>query len=231
MNEKTEKFLTVIGKGSLGAVPFIGSLLSETLGSVIPDRRVERLELLFEQLGIKLKEQNLDEQVIRERLSSIEGIDLLEDCIFQSAKALSIERLGYLAALLKNGITKDSEKISAVKRLLQILGELCDTEVIMLKEVALRADPSYREYYEIHKDVLARRTPITTAPIEEIKEAAILENYRAHLRSLELTRPSFKSVKKGELPEFDNKTGMMKASSDQITILGKLLLETIDELK
>jgi hypothetical protein len=41
---------------------------------------------------------------------------------------------------------------------------------------------------------------------------------------LGLLRSNFKGVKKEEIPEFDSRTGMVKASGRQITSLGRLLL-------
>jgi hypothetical protein len=52
--------------------------------------------------------------------------------------------------------------------------------------------------------------------------------YRNRLRRLSLIRATYKKPKKGELPEWDFKTGMIKAQSDRITPLGRLLLRYID---
>ena len=57
---------------------------------------------------------------------------------------------------------------------------------------------------------------------------AIHEIYRAHLRRLGLLRTTYKKPKKGQLPEFDEKTGMMKAGSDRTTALGRLLLRYVE---
>jgi len=46
---------------------------------------------------------------------------------------------------------------------------------------------------------------------------------------LGLLKPRFKNVKKGSLPVFDEKTGMMKASGHSITRLGRMLLKYIDQ--
>ena len=41
----------------------------------------------------------------------------------------------------------------------------------------------------------------------------------------------FKKPKRGELPEFDEKTGMVKVGGYEITSLGRLLLRSIDQDK
>jgi hypothetical protein len=39
---------------------------------------------------------------------------------------------------------------------------------------------------------------------------------------------TYRKSKKGDMPEFDEKTGMVKASGNSITHLGRLLLRSID---
>lgn len=57
-----------------------------------------------------------------------------------------------------------------------------------------------------------------------LRHSALHETYRDHLRRLGLVRATYKKPKKGELPKWDLKTGMLKAGSDMITPLGRLLL-------
>jgi hypothetical protein len=63
--------------------------------------------------------------------------------------------------------------------------------------------------------------PLTTATLTIRLEGTYCDN----LRRLGLLQTKYKKPKKGELPEFDEKTGMMKAGSDQISRLGRLLLD------
>jgi len=44
-----------------------------------------------------------------------------------------------------------------------------------------------------------------------------------------LLKARFKKPKRGELPAFDDKTGMIKAQGYEITGLGRLLLRSIDQ--
>jgi hypothetical protein len=44
-----------------------------------------------------------------------------------------------------------------------------------------------------------------------------------------LVEPVFKKLKKGEMPEFGEKTGMDKSSYRKATRLGRLLLRYIDQ--
>jgi hypothetical protein len=54
-------------------------------------------------------------------------------------------------------------------------------------------------------------------------------SFKAHLVRLGLLKIIFQKPKKGELPEFDEKTGMIKAKRHGITSLGRLLIRRIDQ--
>ncbi|MEZ4615392.1 MAG: hypothetical protein R2867_07745 [Caldilineaceae bacterium] len=55
---------------------------------------------------------------------------------------------------------------------------------------------------------------------EQVDQATVHKGYRQH--QLDLLRPRFKRPKKNEIPEFDENTGMMKASGYELTALGRL---------
>jgi hypothetical protein len=60
-----------------------------------------------------------------------------------------------------------------------------------------------------------------------LDEAALHEDARSHLGRLGLLALKFRRPHGKELPEFDDKTGMMKATSVDLTQLGRLLLRQI----
>jgi hypothetical protein len=59
---------------------------------------------------------------------------------------------------------------------------------------------------------------------DEFDRQALHSTYKAHLEKLQLIKARFKTTGSGKLPEFDEKTGMIKISSYQITWLGRILL-------
>lgn len=66
---------------------------------------------------------------------------------------------------------------------------------------------------------------------QEIDRAALGSEYRRHLVRLGLLSIKYKKPKRGDLPEFDEKSGSMKATGYELTALGRLLLRQIDILK
>lgn len=59
-------------------------------------------------------------------------------------------------------------------------------------------------------------------------EKAVYQTFRQNLVALNLLTPKYIKPKKNELPEFDNKTGMIKATGYSVTSLGKLILKYLD---
>ena len=216
-----------ISKGAVGALPFIGPLVAEVVGTLIPNQRIDRIERFLKKLDEKV--QSLDREDIEERFESPEFVDLLEDGMYQAARALSDERLDYISSLLRNGLADDKLRHIELKRLLSLLDETNDVEVVILRAQAYHpeSDPD-TTFRDRHQNVLRFRAATKQSSQREMDEAAVYGNFKNHLERLGLLRPRFKRPRRGELPEFDRKTGRMKTSGHEITPLGRLLLRQID---
>ncbi len=217
--------LAVAAKGALGAIPVVGPLMAEVVGSIIPNQRLDRLARLVEILGRKVA--GLDQTRIAQRMKTPEGVDLLEDAFQQAARALTDERIEYIANILRAGITEEQAKLSEKKFLMWLLGQLDDAEVILL---AWLDRPTQRdeEFEKKHWHIVQPRAATLGSSQDEIDDATVYDSRKAHLVTFGLLRLRFRNVRKGELPEFDKKTGMMKASGHEVTPLGRLLLRTIN---
>ncbi|MGB3680934.1 MAG: hypothetical protein WA990_00450 [Rubrobacteraceae bacterium] len=213
---------------TLGYMPAIGPIVAELLRSVIPNQRHDRIADFLRILDDKLS--SLEDDFLKEKMRTEEFIDLFEDGAYQAARALTNERKERIAALLKNSLTDEDLTHVQQKTLLSLLGELNDVELLLLKfEVLSTTDPmAAQEFFEKHEDAL--RTPLvfSGSPEEDADRHALHETYRNKLRRLGLLRATYKKPKKGQLPEFDEKTGMMKAGSNRATSLGRLLLRYVE---
>jgi len=228
MSTKGNDIATIIGKGLVGAIPFVGPLAAEIVGAVIPNQRIDRIESLLKILESKITDE--DKSKIKERIAKPESVDLIEDGFIQASRALSEERKEYIASLLKNSLTDEDLKHIEYKRLLSILGELNDLEVLILKSQTMyRRQSEDNEFWEKHEETLSAPGAHLGSSQEEIDEHTIYQTHKAHLASLGLLKIKFKKPKRGELPEFDEKTGMIKAQGYDITSLGRLLLRSIDQ--
>ena len=83
-------------------------------------------------------------------------------------------------------------------------------------------------FVELHEETIRGPRMFVGSSQEEVDRGAVHETYQDHLRRLGLVRATYKKPKKSEQPEWDPKTGMIKAGSNRITPLGRLLLRYID---
>ena len=169
-------------KGGIGAIPG-GSLIVELLNVTIPDRRLERIEKLLAILASK--ELDMDSEEIKQKFHSPEFADIFEDVIYQAVRAISDERLEYLASILEKSLTEEQIKHLQIKRLLSIFGEINDIEIIILQsyELEKQRDESFQE---IHKNIFKHEYVTSKSSQDEREQNAMLQNYKDHLVNLGL---------------------------------------------
>jgi hypothetical protein len=223
MSTKGTDIAAIIGKGLFGAIPFVGPLAAEIIGAIIPNQRIETLLRLLE---TKISEE--DKEKVKQRIVCPESVDLIEDGFVQASRALSEERKEYIASLLKNSLTDDQLKHIEYKRLLSILGELNDLEVLILKSLTfLHGEEGSKEFWEKHEKALDEPIAYLGSPQEEWDKFEIYKTHKEHLVRLGLLKIRFNKPNKGEVPEFDEHTGMIKAQGFDITSLGELFVRSI----
>jgi len=227
---KREAAIEIVGgvfKGLVSQIPIAGPILAEILGIVIPNRRMERILTTLTLFGQKLEE--MDSTVRDTQMQTETFTDLLEEGMWQAARAITDERKEAIAALLANSLKDNELSDLQKKRLLLLLSEVNDAEIVILKYYSLSNSPTeQRKFFEFHHDLLTMPVVTADSDIETIDQSTMLRNYRNNLLRLNLISLKFKKPKKGELPKFDLSTGMIETSGVSITALGKLLLRYID---
>ncbi|MDY6993861.1 MAG: hypothetical protein SVR94_14840, partial [Pseudomonadota bacterium] len=198
-------WIALITRGGTGAIQVVGGIVGEVISEFIPNQRQDRIVQLIIKLSEKIQNQNMD--MIRTRLHDPYHIDIFEDACYQTIRALTEERINYIANALANSLTNEDLEHLQKKKLLWLLGELNDYEIIHLFLYSYSSNPELqREYHEKHKDVLSL-TPITNeTPKNEAEKIIVSRTYKDRLVQLGLIAPVFKKPKKGEFPEFDSKT-------------------------
>lgn len=225
LSNKPIDYVTSAIKGTLGAVPFAGSLLAELAGTVIPNQRLDRIVKFAEILESKLS--NLEQEFIRSQLANENFSDLLEEGTRQAARSLSNERREYIATLISNSLSRQDIEYVESKYLLRILGELNDIEIIWLRfylEPTMNGDEGFREK---HETILTPVMATLADPPSVTEKEALQDSYKEHLSQLGLLQPQYKADSKTHLPEFDRFSGGLKISGHQITSLGRLLLKQV----
>lgn len=215
-------------KGVLGALPAIGPLIAEAVGTFIPNQKIDRLGAFMEALDAKLAQ--LERTVVEAAFRDPEFLDLLEDGFLQAARALSQERRDHIASLLKNSLTADGVRSLERKRLLSLLGELNDLEILILRYHASRTEAD-RTAFEKKHPVVKKPLPTSNSPAIEHQREALYESYLLQLTRLGLLRPRYRKPWIDQGPEFDYQTGAIRADGYETTSLGELLLNMIDLLR
>jgi hypothetical protein len=224
-SEAPDKAATTL-KGLLGIIPGVGSVLQEAVGVVIPNQRIDRVVRTMKIFAQKV--DYIESDVLRLKMLSEEFTDFLEDAIPQAARSLSDERREYIASFLKNGLTNEELTHVQQKKLLSILGELNDAEIIFLRYESLRPDEQ-REFFEQHNVVLAPIAAPIGAPVHEHDQRALRISFQEKLFALGLLQKQFVKVQSGKPPDLDEKTGMLKVQRKSVTQLGRALLRYIDQ--
>jgi hypothetical protein len=210
-----------LGKGALGTVPVLGSILAEVVTQVIPNQRFERLENYCRRLESRLCDLNIND--VGERMRDPERINLFEEGAIQASRATTSERRAYIVNVVATGLNGDQKDAIEARRFLRLLGEIDDDQVIILASY-LNKNRQNPEFHETHKGVLDQVFLTFGSGEEEQRRAALQSLSRSELSRLGLLKSHFKNTKTGEIPEFDKDTGMMKSTWKDLSQLGRLLL-------
>jgi hypothetical protein len=196
----------------LSMIPVVGPLVAHLVGNRIPAQRLDRIADVLHRLGEKVG--TLESQLLDRAWESEEFADLLEDGLAQATRALTPTRRGQIATLLKNGLSREDLDHLQKKRLLTLLGELNDAEIVILRYYGRNryGEQDYEGF-----------------PDEEHDQAAVHQTYRSTLQRLGLLEPVIKLPRDGSLPDIDKHTGQFKVQHYQISQLGVLLLKYLDE--
>ncbi|MHC1548823.1 hypothetical protein [Phyllobacterium sp. K27] len=139
---------------------------------------------------------------------------------YEAARSTTEKRITEIVELVFNGLKHEAADIVRRKRLLEILTQIDDDEVLMLD--------AYGQTYESHrpdawKNVDRPNSAHLQSTVSAIDQEALYELGRERLLRLGLLKRRFGSVKKGEYPEFDAKAGGFKGRVE-ISYLGRMLL-------
>lgn len=219
--------ISILLAPKLGA---LSPLMAEFFGVVIPTRKQERFEKLLKLFFSKLLNISLEEieqkineadfenfieeafnqKVVKKKFYSPEFIDIFEDVSHQAVKALTNEKLEYLASILEKSLKEEQIKHLQTKRLLSIFGEINDIEVIILQSYDLNKQKD-KKFKEKHRNIFQNEF-ITTNSSEEVKEQnAMFQQYKNHLINLGLI----------------GTTNSVSSSTLYLTKLGGMLLKKI----
>lgn len=223
-NNKTD-LLVSISKSTLGIIPVAGPFISELVGNIVPNQRIDRLTKYSKELNKRI------ESIECEKLESIKNneyfIDLIEEGFYQASRALSNERREYIVSIIIKGINDEDIEFQESKLLMKVLEELNDIEIIWLRyyiDIRQNSDSVFRD---THKIILALIPAIMGSDKNTLQKSALQESYKIHLERLGLIRGRVIINRTTKIPKFDLYSGKPKISYTKTTRLGEMLLEQI----
>jgi len=201
-------------------------LASELVSVVIPNFKQKRFDKFAADLQGRVDALEEDARERAEsRAASPEFADLFEDGARQAVRALSDERIEHIVNVLENSLTSEEMEHARRKRLLELLGQVNDVELLLLQGRALHY-PEDREFWQKHRHL--RPEPLHFGVSQEkIDNSIIFDSYEQHMEELGLLKRRYQKPSGKASVEFDFSTGQIKSSGYDITGIGRLLLHEI----
>jgi hypothetical protein len=129
-NNATDRIAAAVARALAGAVPGVGSVLAEVISAAIPRQRVDRIEDFL----IRLANQ-VDRLSAGNKLNNPADLPLIEEGVSQAARAFTSMRREYLARCVAHGVDADEQSKMAELKVLQLLGERGDDDLLVLDAV------------------------------------------------------------------------------------------------
>lgn len=214
-------------KSCLGVIPGIGSALSEIVGFIIPNQKIDRIVEYVRILDTKISNIHID--IIDSIKNNEYFIDLMEESFIQASRAISNERREYIASVVIEGIKNEEQQFLETKYVLKLLSELNDAQVIILASYHFIFNTDIdQEFRERHKNIIGE-TYAPSGATDSLKLSSdVKDNYRISLLRLGLLTKENKSI-------IEEKSGSsvirVKEGNYELSRLGFFLLKHINIIK
>lgn len=223
LNNNWKDYLVSISKGSLGTVPYVGSLLSEIIGNVIPNQRIDRISKFLKTIDSKISTIPIEK--INMFFNNPEFSDFFEEGFYQASRAITDERREYISNVIYNGLSKDKINIEKSKFLLIVLNQLSDSEIIWLKFYSIFETQERSNFLEKHNDILQEKYNFTTSTDDDFIDVALQRNQKEKLEMLELVKYEIDIDSKTKQPKISR--GVLVKKNRRISPFGIVLLKNI----
>lgn len=225
-------------RSALGAIPLVGTFLSEFATEIVPNQRSDRLVSFAKNLEERLVNLENDVNDIETRMRDERYISVWTESIKQAADGTE-HRVENLAAILANGFNAGETEINRTSMYLSLLSRLTDEEVIVLENYGRRVNGDYaleRQfpeilYYPTEVDGLAAEQLCVQNRSEDIEKLDILRGrYMSrdrHLYSLCLIQYANSNIRE-ELNLQPISPKSLRNIAFSITPLGRDFLKNMD---
>ena len=199
----------------------IGGAVGEVVSAVIPGQRIDRIASYLAKLAARV--DTMDDELQRRILSDKSRVDLIEEGGFQAARALSDSRIDRIVDVVVRGLSAHDVDAVRRSRLLKLLGDLDDDEVMILNAYGRSMGRHDRNAWDL---IDRPDSPQLGSSVAQLDDSALYEAGNAHLLRLGLLQRQYPGLKRGALPEFDPQTGDFKFQVS-VSYLGRVFLREI----
>jgi hypothetical protein len=218
----------------VGVVPFVGPALAEIITEIVPGQRLDRIEAYLRQLAVALEQRREKSPEIVHQMHRPESVDLIEEGAHLAVRALSSARMAYIVHCVASGIEVEHRAKIHHKRVLSILRELDDEEILILEAYAAH-DRSKIERLRPAPPKIGSSTPanddyaLYDAAVTKLERLSLIQLHQ-RMKELEIGGLERQGViqrhpEKISVPEFD-RLGRPGGYRD-ITPLGRIVLRAI----
>lgn len=173
--------LVSVARGVVGLCPFIGSLASEAVGTLIPEQRLDRVVEFLRKLETDVQRLDARLEWFERNIRTPEGLDILEEALIQASRALSQERRVRLAQLASRSLTSAELRHDESRKVLNLVRDLTDPELVWLIFYSMNPTMGpgpHKDFVEEHPHILEPVSASLDAPQEEVDRAALQDSYK-----------------------------------------------------
>lgn len=181
---------SVVVQGVIGAAPWIGPFLAAAYLASIPDRRIERLKAFARKVDTRLT--NLEKERMEASCDDEELLSLVEQAIEQASRASTERRLDQLASAFTNSLGAEERAFADSEHLMKLLGQINDTQVILLRGEATDVIQRDMPFHEKHAKVLQAPMVHLQSSKSDREKGALHAGYKHGLAQLGLLRERIK---------------------------------------
>lgn len=189
LDANTHDQLVSVAQGVSGACPVVGPIISEAIGQLIPNQRLDRVVSFLKSLEEDFAQVQSRLDWIERNSATPEGLDILEEGILQAARSVSNDRQKWLAAIVGSSLSSESLKYEESRKLLNLYRELADPELVWLiyiSEPQSLHSHDHKKLVDQYPDILHPASKSYGRSQEEANRAALQDGYKNTLLRLGL---------------------------------------------
>tara|TARA_R100000322_G_scaffold97441_1_gene61372 strand:+ start:685 stop:1359 length:675 start_codon:yes stop_codon:yes gene_type:complete len=189
LDTNTRDRLVSVAQGVAGACPVVGPILSEAIGQLIPNQRLDRVVSFLKTLEGDFANVQSRLDCIEHNAATPEGLDILEEGMLQAARSVSKDRQKWLASIVGHSLSSESLKYEESRKLLNLYRELADPELIWLiyiSEPQTLSSAYHKQLMDQYPGILQPASRSNDSSQEEADRSALQDGYKNTLLRLGL---------------------------------------------